>query len=321
MKKFMKGCAITALIFLALGMALAIAAGTVRGRATIARVVETVTGGRVTVNFDNFINWGIQLGDNISGSLPETGYSIDDATSFDPHHDIMSGDVEKFCLGEGVEVLKIEAGGCLFSTQVSGDNSFYVKASDSGKFQAYLENGTLYIRTTTSSRSWINLSSCKVTLYVPEGYHYREADIELGAGELEFEWLDADKISLGVGAGQITANGLKADSLEMEIGMGQIDIKDVHVKDLEAEIGMGNLMVEGTIDGNVDANCSMGNLDMKITGGQQDFNYKLDGALGNIDLGSESYSGLGVSKRIDNGAQKNMEIECAAGNITISFTN
>lgn len=321
MKKFMKGCGIAALIFLMLGLALAIAAGTVRGRTTIARVVETVTGGRVSVNFDNFINWGIQLGDNISGSLPDTGYSIDDAASFDSRYDIMSGDVEKFCLGEGVEVLKIEAGGCLFNTQSSGDNSFYVKASDSGKFQTYLENGILYIRTTTSSRAWNNWNSCKVTLYVPEGYHYREAEIELGAGQLEFESLDADRISLGVGAGQITANGLKADSLEMEIGMGQIDIRDVHVKDLEAEIGMGNLMVEGTIDGSVDANCSMGNMDLMITGSLQDFNYKLDGAMGNIDLGSESYSGLGVSKKIDNGAGKNMEIECAAGNITIRFTD
>lgn len=321
MKKFMKGCAITALIFLALGITLAAAAGTVRGRATIARVVETVTGGRVTVNFDNFINWGIQLGDNISGSLPDTGYSIDDAASFDLRYDIMSGDIEKFCLGEGVEALKIEAGGCLFNTRSSGDDCFYVTASDSGKFQAYLENGTLYIRTTTSSRAWNNWNNCKVTLYVPENYHYREAEIELGAGELEFESLNADKVSLGVGAGQITANGLKADSLEMKIGMGQIDMKDVNVKELKVEIGMGSLMVEGAIEGNVDANCSMGNMDLKITGSQQDFNYKLDGAMGNIDLGSESYSGLGVSKRIDNGAQKNMEIECAAGNITINFTN
>ena len=317
MKKFMRGCAITALIFLVLGIVLAIAAGSVRGRATIARVVEAVTGGRVTVNFDNIIKWGIQIGD----SLPDPGYDIDDAASFDTRYDIMSGDVEKFCLGEGVEVLKIEAGGCLFNTRASGDDSFYVTASDSGKFQAYLENGTLYIRTTTSSRAWNDWNSCKVTLYVPEGYHYKEADIELGAGELEFESLDADKISLGVGAGQISANGLRADSLEMEIGMGQIDIRDVNVKDLEAEIGMGNLMVEGNIEGNVDANCSMGNLKLMINGSQQDFNYKLDGALGNINLGSESYGGLGVSKRIDNGAQKNMEIGCEAGNITIKFTN
>lgn len=321
MKKFMKGCAIAALIFLALGLALAIAAGTVRGRAAISRVVETVTGGRVSVNLDNFAGWGIHIGENLSDSLPDPGYDIDDATSFDSRHDTWGGDVEKFCLGEGAETLEIEAGGCKFSTRTSGDDSFYVEASDSGKFQAYLENGTLCIRTTTSSRSWNNWKGSKVTLYVPEGYHFREADIELGAGELEFEALDADRVSLGVGAGNITLNGLKADSLEMEIGMGQIEMYDANVKDMEAEIGMGNLIVEGNIEGNVDANCSMGNLELRIAGSQQDFNYKIDGALGNIDLGSESYSGLGMSKRIDNGAQKDMKIGCEAGNITISFTD
>lgn len=320
MKKFMKGCAITALIFLVLGLALAVAAGTVKGRATISRVVETVTGGRVSVNFDNFINWGIRLGDNLSDSLPDPGYDIDDAASFDSGYEIWSGDVDKFRLGEEVETLKIEAGGCVFNTRTSGDGSFYIEASDAGKIQAYLENGTLCIRTTTSSRSWNNWNNCKVTLYVPEGYHYREADIELGAGKLEFESLDADRVSLGVGAGSITADSLKTDALKIEIGMGQIDLKDASVKDLEAEIGMGNFMAEGNIEGNVDADCSMGNVELKVKGSQQDFNYILDGALGNIELGAERYSGFGMSKKIDNGAQKNMEIGCEAGNITISFT-
>lgn len=321
MKKFMKGCGIVALIFLVLGMALAIVAGTVRGRTAIAQVVEAVTGGRVSVNFDNFMKWGIQVRDDVSVNLPNPGYDIDEATSFDSRYDILGGDVQKFCLGSGVETLEIEAGGCEFRTEVSGDDSFYVEASDSGKFQAYLENGTIYIRTTTGSGVWNSWNSCKVKLYVPAGYHYREVDIDLGAGVLEFEGLDADKVSLGVGAGQIIAGGLKAESLEVEIGMGQIELKDMKVKELEAEVGMGALLAEGTVDGDVDASCSMGNVDMKLTGSQQDFNYELDGAMGNIDLGAESYSGLGISKKIDNGAPKSMEIECAAGNISIKFMN
>lgn len=321
MKKFMKGCAIAALIFLALGIAFTIAAGTMRGRETISKVVETVTGGRVSVNLDNFINWGIQIGEDLSDSMPDPGYDINDASSFDSRYDIWSGDVEKFCLGEGVETLEIEAGGCKFNTRMSGDDAFYVEASDVGKFQAYLENGTLCIRTTTSSRSWKDWKDSEVTLYVPEGCHFRKAVIELGAGELEFEALDADRVTLGVGAGSITVNNLKADSLEMEIGMGLVEMKDAGVKDMEAEIGMGSLVMEGNIEGSVDVNCSMGNVELEIAGSQQDFNYKLDGAMGNIDLGQESYSGFGMSKRIDNGAQKNMKVECAAGNITISFTD
>ncbi|MCM1191760.1 MAG: DUF4097 domain-containing protein [Butyrivibrio sp.] len=323
MKKFMKGCAVTALIFLALGIVLAIAAGTVRGRTVIAQVVENVTGGRVSVDFDGLFRWGLRVRDNVADSLPDLDYDIDDATSFDSNHDIWGGDVERFCLGEAVERLEIEAGGCQLLTQVSGDDSFYVEVSDAGKFQAYLENGTLYVRSTpTSGRlNWGSWENCVVRLYVPEGYHYLETDIELGAGDLEFQGLDADKVSLGVGAGQITVEGLKAEVLEMEVGAGRIDMRDIDVKEVKVEIGMGKLLLWGNVESSADVVCAMGNVEMKLTGSQRDFNYRLNGALGNIALGSESYSGLGVSKTVDNGAGKDMEIECNAGNITIGFTD
>lgn len=317
MKKFIKGCGIAALIFLALGLALVIAAGTVRGRETISSVVKTVTGGRVQINFDGLIGWGIQVRDK----LPEPGYDIDDATSFDSDYTIWGGDMEKTCLGEGVEVLKVEVGGCVFHTETSGDSSFYIKADDTGKSQAYLENGILYIRSTTRSvtigGSW---KGSDITLYVPEGYHFKEADIELGAGDLMFDALEADRVSLGVGAGRITADQLKTESLTMEVGMGQIDMKDVEVQSLEGEVGMGNLIVEGTVNGNADVSCAMGNVEMKLTGSQKDFNYQIKGALGNIDLGQESYSGIGLSREIDNGASKEIKANCEAGNITINFT-
>lgn len=321
MKKFMKGCAIAALIFLVLGIGLAVAAGTVKGRATIARVVENVTGGRVSMNFDGLFHWGMQVRDDITGSLPELDYDIDDATSFNSHYEVYNGDVEKFCLGSSVENLKIEAGGCLFNVEASGDDSFYVEASDCGKFQAYLENGTLYIRTTTSSRSWSKLTGSKVKLYVPEGCHFQEADIDLGAGEMEFADLKAEQILLGVGAGRISANGLQAETLKMEIGAGEIELQDITAKGMEAEVGMGNLQVSGSMEGDVDVSCAMGNVELEFAGSQQDFNYQLAGAMGNIDLGQESYSGLGVSKEFDNGAAKSIKVECSAGNITIRFTH
>lgn len=320
MKKFMKGCAIAALIFLALGIGLAVAAGTVRGRATITKVVETVTGGRVSLNFDSLFSWGMQVRDDLTDSLPELDYDIDDATSFNNSYEEYTGDVEKTCLGSSVENLKIEAGGCLFNVQFSGDDSFYVEASDCGKFQAYLENGTLYIRTTTSSRSW-GWKGSQVKLYVPEGCHFKKADIDLGAGEMEFGALDAERIMLGVGAGRIVVDDLRAEALEMEIGAGQIEIKEIMVKSLEAEADAGELLVSGSVEGDVDVSCAVGNVELNLAGSQQDFNYRLEGAMGNIDLGSESYSGFGMSKQFDNGAEKNIKVECSAGNITIRFTN
>jgi len=324
MKKFMKVCGMTALILLLAGIVLGVTASTVRGRTAIARVVETVTGGRVNVNFDGFWDWGSRVRDDIEDRLPDVDYDIDDATSFDSHYDILGPDVPKFCLGEAVEKLEVEAGGCIFRTSKSEDASFYVEASDTGRFQAYVEDGTLHVRVTTRTRSWSDWGkweTCEVVLYVPEGVYFSSADIEFGAGIMEFEGLRADRVTLEVGAGQITVDGLTADSLEAEIGMGQMELKGLDVKSLEADIGMGELVARGSVDGDVDVSCSMGNVDMEMKGRQEDFNYELTGAMGNIDLGAASYSGLGMSKTIDNGADKNMEVECSAGNITIKFTD
>ncbi len=315
MKKFMKVCGITALIFLVLGIVLAAVAGTVRGRIAIAQAVEAVTGGRFHVDFGGWWDWG---------SLPDVDYDIDDATDFDSRHDILEEDVPRLCLGEEVSTLDIEAGGCMFQTAKSPDGSFYVEASDTGRFQAYLENGILYIRVTAGSRRWIgwgNMETCQVRLYVPEGYRFQEAEIELGAGILEFQELNADQAFLRVGAGEIKVDGLTADSLKTEVGMGRIELYRLNVKGLEAEIGMGELAVRGTLDGNADIECSMGNVDMELTGRQEDFNFELSGAMGSIGLESSRYNGLGMTRSIDNGAGKKIDAECSAGNITISFTD
>lgn len=321
MKKFMKGCAITALILVTAGLVLGIVGSTAKGGEAISRVVETVTGGRVKVNIGDWANWGITVGDQFFDSLEEVDYDIKDSISFNSHYDIQKGDVEKFRLEGAVTNLEIEAGGCFFRVENSGDDSFYMVAESAGKFQAYVESGTLHINTTTSVRTWNEINGSKIILYVPENYSYGEVEIDLGAGSLDFPGLKAEKVSLDVGAGRIIANGMEAGKLEADVGMGQIELTDMVVTDFEAEVGMGELIANGAVTGDIDAECSMGNLELLLEGVQEDFNYELSGAMGSLTLGGESYSGMANEKKIDNGAEKKMEIECSMGNVTIGFTN
>lgn len=321
MKKFMKGCAITALILVVVGLVLGIVGSTARGGVAISQVVETVTGGRVKVNIGNWANWGITVGDQLFDSLEEVDYDINDSMSFSSRHDIQKGDVEKFRLEGTVTNLEIEAGGCSFRVEYSGDDYFYAEAENAGKFQAYVESGTLHINTTTSVRTWNEINGSKIILYVPENYNYKEVEIDLGAGALELSNLCAEKASLDVGAGRIVVNGAEVKKLEANVGMGQIELTDIVVTDFEAEVGMGELLVNGAVQGNIDAECSMGNLELKLEGVQEDFNYELSGAMGNLTLDGQNYSGFSNEKKINNNAKKKMEIECSMGNVTISFRN
>lgn len=322
MKKFMKGCAITALILVVLGIVLGVIGSTARGSEAIARVVERVTGGRVRINLnlDEWEDWGIVVGDQISDSLGNVDYDIKDSMSFNSHHDIQKGDIDKYRLEGEVTNLEIEAGGCTFRVEDSGDDFFYVEAESTGKFQAYVESSTLHIKTTTSAGHWNEISGGRITLYAPADYIYGEVEIDLGAGGLEFSGLHAAEASLEVGAGQIVIDGAEAERLEINVGVGRIELTDMTVTDLEAEVGMGELIAKGTVQGNIDAECSMGNLELVLAGKKEDFNYKLSGAMGNVTLGGESYGGFAQEKKIDNGAGRKMEIECSMGNVSIDFT-
>lgn len=325
MKKFMKGCAITALIFAILGCVLGMIGSSMAGRTTIAQVVDAVTGGRVRMNPEKWWSWSMNIGGDILDEIEDldTGsFDIGDASMFDANKEIyFDGDVEKYCPGTDIRSLEIEVGGCNLETRVSPDDRIYLEMKNAHKFQGYVEDGTLYIRATTGSvNHWSDIGSRKIILYLPENYSFREVDVELGAGEMTFDGLSAGEASLEAGAGRIVVSSPRVEKLDISIGAGSIELKDMDIDTLEAEVGMGEFLADGAIDKSADVNCSMGNVEMVLDGSEQDFNYHLDGALGNIDVGGESFSGFSQEKEIDNKAGKDMEIECSMGNISISFT-
>lgn len=318
MKKFMKGCAITALVLLIVGFVMAIVAGTVEGATTVKDVVSSVTGGKVHVNLGDFGNdegWGIFFGEDNS----TVNYDITKNMIFDKAYDIFYGDVEKYAVGSDITAMDIEAGGCVFRFRESKDDKFYVEATGTGKFQCFVRNNTLFVKTTRTLIKWNDYDDCEVVLYIPANTHFEQVDIELGAGALQIKDIEADKIQLEVGAGQIEADYLQTDHCEVKVGMGEILINDMLVKKMDAEVGMGHLMLDGTILGNADVECSMGAIEMQLTGAEEDFNYKLEAAMGDVSIGGSDYSGLAHERTVKNGADKNMSIECAMGSIEVDF--
>ena len=314
MKKFMKGCAITALCLIVIGFTFATVAGTVRGRTTIQNVVESVTGGRIHFDLaDLFDEWGLNMSDGLN-------YNIADNIGFSNRYNIFSGSIDKYSLGSDINKLDIEVGACGFTTKTSGDDNFYLEVENAGKFQGYVESGTLYIKSSVNAKRWTGTNACRIILYVPEGAYFENAEIEVGAGGLEFDGLIADSVNLEVGAGQITLSDIQINDLEASVGMGQITLKDMSVENLDAEVGMGQFTAEGLITGDAAVECAMGNVSLKLDGSQQDFNYELSKAMGNVTLGRESSSGFASERYINNNADKTMDIECSMGNVIIQFT-
>ena len=339
MKKFMKGCAIIALVFGVVGCVLATVGGMQAGRTTVSQVVESVTRGNVRLNSNNWWNWkmdawGGLFGGNFGGFFDsdqedliiDEGYQDwddfdgENEDIFNQAHDIRSDHVEKYCPGGNIRNLDIEVGACQLYTVKSEDDSIYLEAENAYKFQGYVEGDTLYVTSINDSIThWNDIVERRVTLYLPDGYNFDEVDIEVGAGYLQLYDLYAKEASVEVGAGEICLGNIQVQELDASVGAGVIDISDMKINNLNVDVGMGSFTGAGELNGDADIECSMGYVELTLDAEQRDFNYSLEGAMGTINIGRDSYGGIGEEREIDNHAGKKLDIECSMGNIQINF--
>ena len=220
MKKFMKGCAWTALILIVVGFILAFVASTVKGAEVIHRVVDTVTDGRVQLNLSGLGNFGVSIAEGaeeltdemlegledlevLEGWESNVNYDIDESMIFADGFEVFSGDVNKTFAGAGLLELNIEVGGCKFRMEESPDSDFHVEAENTKKFQGYVSGDTLFIKGTMKTGS-----NSEIVLQVPAGFTFDRINMELGAGAMELGEMFAKELNLEVGAGQITAESL-----------------------------------------------------------------------------------------------------------------
>lgn len=308
MKKFVKVTAITALVLVILGVILV--------------SVGAIGGGVQGINFIAQ-NGGLHIGPEhfkIGDWMDtwEAEYNLDDATMFHEGHETFVGGSTEFTAdGSEVEKLYVEMGGSHVQFLKSAEDTWRVEADGIGKFQVFVQDGTLYVM---GVKKGVNISFSEVKIYVPENAVLYNAELNIGAGEMELEYLTADEIKMSVGAGNVKAGNLTASALTVDIGAGEMVIRDSKTEDLEVSVGAGSFEMEGMISGNVNGEVAMGSMELTVYGSREnDHNYELDCAAGSMTVGSRSYSGLGTEMSIDNGAATTYELDCAMGELNVRF--
>lgn len=126
-----------------------------------------------------------------------------------------------------------------------------------------------------------------------------------------------------MGAGTVYLNrDIETEKLSVEMGAGEFESKNpVTAMEADLEIGTGSMTFADLSARKTDGECGLGELDLTLTGTQEDYNYDLECGVGNLDVGSDSYSGLGREKTISNkGADRKLDLECGMGNISVDFS-
>jgi len=308
MKKFAKITAITALVLAVLGLMLTIIGAFGGG----AKLVKTLArDGGLSIGPEDF-EW-VEWIDGINIVIED-----DSAVVFNDNYEIFTAGERQFSYSETeVENFEFRMAGGDIDIQVGDGENWTVEIDGIGKFQSYVEAGTLYV---VGTHSGINVDVGDVLIKIPRSEYLGSADISLGAGEMDIAYLTADEMNIAVGAGDITVEKADVRNLEASVGAGEIDIESGKIGNAEVAVGMGAAYITGNITGNVDGGVSMGELCIEVQGSAaNEHNYNVSCAAGEVEIGGKTYAGVGNSMEIDNGADTIYNLDCAMGRIEVSF--
>ena len=303
MKKFTKGMLIAAGIFGAVGIGLTTAGGVMGASMSELTGVESLK--RVLLVADGDYDYD-DSDDYDSDDYDSDDY--DDSSDYDDSDDY--DDSEDYARAEDEEdgtVYQLKYQPAKLDIELKYDDlileegdSFCVRVyDDSGKNVTVKESSdTLKVKSTKKLSK-----NRKVCISYPEDVKLQELEIEMGAGTV---YLNRD---------------IETEKLSVEMGAGEFESKNpVTAREADLEIGTGSTFADLSAR-KTDGECGLGELDLTLTGTQEDYNYDLECGVGNLDVGSDSYSGLGREKTISNkGADRKLDLECGMGNVSVNFS-
>ena len=334
MKRFTKGCLITALILFIIGAVFCGTFGMMGGFRQIDSMNRNAYGDlrfgirRLIWGFDNWIDWDDDWDEERWTEMSDVKNGIATESAERTNYNV-----------NGISDIDIELGGENLIISESDDDYIWIN-NNSGHYRVKygIDGSTFKIYSTRRVRFWRNISRGSIYLYLPKDMMLDSIDLEMGAGIFDSIALEADEISMEIGAAKVSILGISGREVDINIGAGEaiidniaaseatisvgagsISVKGMDVEDASLEVGMGNIDVAGKIGGDADIDCGMGNITMALQGYETDHNYYLDCAMGSIRVGSNKYSGLASERTIDNGSSSDFNVECAMGNIDISF--
>lgn len=207
-------------------------------------------------------------------------------------------DVRKLDVQMKAGNVRIEKGG--------DDHMITVIYGDDGDcYQSYMEGRTLKIRCSGAAdlkrRNDQNLSPRMIKILVPEGYEFDEVEAEMDAGEM-------------------TIMSVNTAKLELDISAGTVYVREGTVTSvLKAESKAGTVDFYGALSGKGDLECKAGNIYLDLAGDQNDYDYNIESSIGEVKIGTATFSGVKFDKTVDNGADYKINMECNMGNISLAF--
>ncbi|NLL80581.1 MAG: DUF4097 domain-containing protein [Clostridiales bacterium] len=297
MSKFVKGCLITALICVCLGVVVLGAAVSAGGINEIRRLAEEGAMSCENGIFD-FVYGGTDGSWDFNGGGTKQTWELTEQETAQ------------------IQNLKIDIEGGNLTILSGNEKYIHAEYNDAKAVKLSVHGDTLEVKTTEKRN---RLYERKIRLYIPNDMKFEEIVCDWGAGKVGADVLYADRIELDGGAGEIEIAELNCQKLTGDIGAGSMELENARIEEGEIEVGAGQFEYEGSIGRNMSVDCSAGGALLNLQNRMEDFNYRLDVSVGEICIGEESYSGLDATKEIDHGAGRKLDLSCSVGSVQVEF--
>ncbi len=196
-----------------------------------------------------------------------------------------------------VKSVEIEAAFCDVVIKEGGDTKVTYKGYENLVPDCTYDanSKTLKIKQGENNGKYENVKAeSTLTIVFPEGVTLADCDIDLACGNIIFDELRADDVSIEANMGNFEVKNITATSLDITAGMGNVEIGSCNATEVDVEASLGNVTIGMENDIN-------------------DYSITADAALGRIKIGGKNYK----SSYKQTGSLGTMIIDCSLGDVVI----
>lgn len=178
-----------------------------------------------------------------------------------------------------------------------------------------VKNGKLVVEDKT--HNWFG-SSGRATLILsfPEELVLEKAEISTGAGTVNIEKLQSDRLVMKLGAGKVKLDNLNVKSrTKVDGGAGEITIKNSSLYGFDFDIGVGEVNCEAAILGESQIHTGVGATNITLKGAKEDYRICVDKGIGNVEVDGWSFSD---GQKYGSG-ENEVEINVGVGAVRLDF--
>ncbi len=224
-----------------------------------------------------------------------------------------------------VKKLELQAGFAHVIFNTAPDEVIQVTAEDlaDGTYLCEMQDDKLVVSYKPYNRivHFPKHTKTQITLLLPESFMFEHISLNLGAGKMNTEHfpLSCHDMNVVIGVGKWKAKQLSVThNLHVEVGAGSVNLKQTKSGTLRLDCGAGECFYNGEIGGGFQIDCAVGHCALQLTNKEQDFNYDISCALGEVKINGQGIRSVGFEKhRFHENALGNAVLQCGVGKITL----